>query len=954
MSERFERLLKLLKELFQLDQPDLDFGLYRVMHAKSGEVSRFLEHTLPPTVRGALGDGDEAFESEIYDDLYRFFRRYYSDGDFLAKRVYREGTYAIPYAGEEVKLYWANRDQYYIKTSEYFRDYVFTLGGKRRVRFALRDAVEGEHNNVKATNERERVFVLCAEEPLTVAGEELVIAFEYRAPRPGDWPDGGKPKSPNQREFVALAARAILSSKDPKLATWLAELATRLEVNLQRYVARNTFDYFIHRDLGGFLRRELDFFVKNEVVHLDDLEHQQGLDLERTIARVRIIRTIAHKLIDFLAQLEDFQKKLWLKRKFVVEATHLVRLGCVPRELLADIAANTAQRDEWARVCGVDGSTLGALEANPDLIVDTAHFDRAFRERLLASFTDLDEATDGVLVHGENFQALNLLRKRYAGSARCIYIDPPYNARTSEILYKNTYRHSSWLTLMHDRVAIARELRMDDGVFVCAIDENEQERLGLLLEEIFPNDQRTCVAVVHNPRGIQGAAFSYTHEYAYFVHRPGLSLGLRRLDDAKSKPLMKTGSESARDTAQNCFYPIFLRDGAVVGFGDVPPDDFHPPRATVKRGDGSLEVWPISSSDKQERKWRYARQSVEEIARNLEVRPGRDGEPVVYLAKDAESYRTVWSDAEFNAAEHGSTLLKNVVPGDFSFPKSLWTVTHALEAAKVRGGDLAIDFFGGSGTTAHAVMHLNRQDGARRKFVVVEMAQYFDTVLLPRVKRVAYAPEWSGCKPTRRATPEETAAAPRVVKVLRLESYEDTLNNLDVRRTRAQQELFESPKALDLKEDYVLRYMLDVETRGSRSLLATSAFAAPDKYTLRVKRPSGDESREVTIDLVETFNLLLGLRVRRIEATETVRGEWSFRAVTGALPDGRRALIVWRTLTADLEKDNAVLDAWYRARPAGEGVDVVYVNGDCHLATDGGPTVYLLDSAFRELMFEDA
>jgi adenine-specific DNA-methyltransferase len=198
-----------LQELFQLDQPDLDFGLYRVMHAKSAEVSQFLDKDLLPQVKAAFGqyktadkaeiekelakaieqaqalgaDPEQcprsrtcapaqddavdigALESEVYDHLFSFFRRYYSEGDFLAKRVYKPGVYAIPYEGEEVTLHWANKDQYYIKTSEYLRDYAFRLRPDdeqkpMRVHFRLADAAEGEHGNVKAAEGKDRVFIL--------------------------------------------------------------------------------------------------------------------------------------------------------------------------------------------------------------------------------------------------------------------------------------------------------------------------------------------------------------------------------------------------------------------------------------------------------------------------------------------------------------------------------------------------------------------------------------------------------------------------------------------------------------------------------------------------------------------------------------------------------------------------------------------------------------------------
>jgi adenine-specific DNA-methyltransferase len=236
MSQQYEKLKTLLKELFQLDQPDLDFGLYRVMHAKSAEVTQFLDKDLPPQVKEAfslyktadkaeleeklvqsikqalaLGAEPEtlpkvqalraklkseavdidALENEVYDHLFSFFRRYYSEGDFLAKRVYKPGVYAIPYEGEEIRLHWANRDQYYIKTSEYLRDYAFCLrpdNDKKpmRVHFRLVDATEGEHGNGKTAEGKDRLFLLAppGESGHNFIADEdgdLSIRFEYRS-----------------------------------------------------------------------------------------------------------------------------------------------------------------------------------------------------------------------------------------------------------------------------------------------------------------------------------------------------------------------------------------------------------------------------------------------------------------------------------------------------------------------------------------------------------------------------------------------------------------------------------------------------------------------------------------------------------------------------------------------------------------------------------------------------
>jgi adenine-specific DNA-methyltransferase len=201
-----------------------------------------------------------------------------------------------------------------------------------RVHFRLVDAAEGEHGNVKAAEGKDRVFVLAKEDFIGLGNGELDIRFEYRPATLEDWPEGdraGKKKPPAQKELTALAVERILGSGDD-FKDWLTELKrphvkadgeqadyTRLEAHLRRYTARNTFDYFIHKDLGGFLRRELDFYIKNEVMHLDDVENETVPKVEQYLSKIKVIRRIAGKVIDFLAQLENFQKKLWLKKKFV-------------------------------------------------------------------------------------------------------------------------------------------------------------------------------------------------------------------------------------------------------------------------------------------------------------------------------------------------------------------------------------------------------------------------------------------------------------------------------------------------------------------------------------------------------------------------------------------------------------------------------------------------------------
>ena len=168
-------------------------------------------------------------------------------------------------------------------------------------------------------------------------------------------------------------------------------------------------------------------------------------------------------------------------------------------------------------------------------------------------------------------------------------------------------------------------------------------------------------------------------------------------------------------------------------------------------------------------------------------------------------------------------------------------------------------------------MDSNRRDGSSRSFILIEVGDYFDDVLVPRVKKVIFSPEWENGKPKRQATSEEYERSPRIIKVVHLESYEDTLNNLEISRTDKQQLLLDTKRAQgadSLKEQYLLRYMLNVETRGSQSLLNIQAFTDPTASKMKVKRPGTDESRAMNVDLLETFNWLIGLTVKHIAAPQ--------------------------------------------------------------------------------------
>ncbi len=269
-----------------------------------------------------------------------------------------------------------------------------------------------------------------------------------------------------------------------------------------------------------------------------------------------------------------------------------------------------------------------------------------------------------LIIKGNNLVALHTLKDQFRGQVKLIYIDPPYNpdSQANTFTYNNSFNHSSWLTFMKNRLEVAKELLTKDGVLIVAIDENEQAYLGVLLSELFAEHETHCITIVHNPRGVQGTNFSYTHEYAFFVIPQGKKvIGNRRIpsDEITWSNFRNWGGESRRENAKNCFYPIIVENDEVVGFGDVAEDHEHPLTQTVSHGERDF-VYPIDAN-MVERKWRYARQSVDEIKHLLRAKRTNTGYQIE-IGKDFGVHRTVWQDSRYDANIYGTQLVKALVP----------------------------------------------------------------------------------------------------------------------------------------------------------------------------------------------------------------------------------------------------------------------------------------------------
>ena len=984
MTQYEQKFRDILAEILQLDQAELDFGIYRIMNQKRKDIEAFLNNRLVPEVtkilktQTAAGTDISAMENEVFSHLAKFFSRYYEGGDFISKRRYKDDAYAIPYSGEEVKLYWANADQYYIKTSEYFKNYSFVLPtSRRKVHFVLRDA-DTEQNNNKAANNMERRFQLCEEDCIAEEDGELNIFFTYEL----------MPKTTKQDALIKDAEAKIISSfaegkyadfeelVNEKVPTEKNKERTLLMKHLQDYTAKNNFDYFIHKDLGGFLRRELDFYIKNEVMFLDDLD---ATHIMEHLAQVKAIKLVGEKIITFLAQLEDFQKKLWLKKKFVVGCDYCITLDRIPRTLYPEIIANDEQRKEWVRLFAIDEIkgdmmtegyseplTEKFLEDNPFLVLDTKFFSAEFKHKLVGSMEKVDEECNGLLINSENFQALELLQEKYRKGINSFYFDPPYNAPSSLICYKNNYKDSSWISMMDSRLELSKELRGNRASYSIAIDKWEHNNLYDLCKQKFADSDVVDVAVEHNKKGTMGDHFSYSNEYAIFVVSNNIKYLNEKIRDRKDweySNLRNWGGESLRGDAANCFYPIYIEENEIIGFGKVCENTYHPkanefvtglvkvyvsakekPQIINADEREIMAIYPIDN-DGVERKWRYAFQTIEQLLPYLQINlpTNSSNSYQIFMPKRSDKYKTMWYDSKYNAGDNGTTVLTNMGLGNaFTYPKSVYLVKDCISAIS-NEGDVVMDIFAGSGTTGHSILMLNREAKAYqklRKCILVEMGSYFNTATKPRIEKVIYSEDWKDGKPVSRK------GISQCFKYIRLEQYEDTLNNLQPKNQRLD---FDNENGKgDFEETYFLRYMLDTETKGD--LFNLQWFVHP--FSMTLKTTKDNELIDTPVDMVETFNYLIGLNV------ETMR--WpkdGYCVVEGTTHIGNeRTLVIWRNCNKVSNED---LNEFFRKQAycsTDSEFDKIYVNGDNtlpNIKTDEEHwKVVLIEEEFKKRMFE--
>jgi len=770
-KNELEKFQNLMKDLFQFEASDLDFGIYRILNYKREQIRDFIENRLKDIVessfekhKGALAEnigerfnrvkenvekalgknailptgdlnpnfketpvGQEYLEvkeqkemiekideikGQVYNDLYTFFSRYYEDGDFIPKYRYsiKGHKYAIPYNGEEVKLYWATAEQYYIKTGLLFRDYTYK-SDNFKVIFRV---VEAKDEIASNKARKERFFVLDDENYLEIKDNEIIVRFQYRELSDREVKDydveGGsntaKQEKINNKIFETLKADF---EKEEKKLDLVKSLILKFKndkplllYHINRFTAKNTRDFFIHKNLKKFLSEQLDYFIKAEVLNYETLSQEKYLD--KHITRAKTVKDIGEKVIEFLSQIEDFQKSLWEKKKFVVRTDYVITLDRIRNWtdegfyewVLDTVLDNSKQLEEWEEL------GFGSVKSKDDLKdrrlpIDTRYFDEEFKFRLLEKIgerVDLEDALDGLLIKSENWQGLNTILNKYGNRIQTIYIDPPFNkGQDADYLYNVKYKDATWITMLENRLSLARDLLNEKGSIFVRCDYNGNMYVRLLMNEVFGKENFRNEIVVGRTRTAPYIGTSPEKAGVYF------------------KSLMVVYDNLYLYSKSENFYNKFS-EGIITERREAYWKDF---KTFFDRDYNRYELLGIIPEEGCSWMWRkeYAEQAVKNYQEYLKVAEKenitleeyweRTGKKLDFIRKEGNTIK-YWVPPEKKVSHNNWTDLEGY-GRNWHFPteNSEILLKRVIESTS-NEGDLVMDFFLGSGTTT-AVAH---------------------------------------------------------------------------------------------------------------------------------------------------------------------------------------------------------------------------------------------------------
>jgi len=685
MNQKEKLFFDKLKDIFIGAKIEGESGFINLMKIKSAYFDVIFKE-LNKEIKEKTKDFPD-FKEEMFDKLYTFFKTYFSESGsiYFSYTPLKSKIYERIYSpNKDVILFWKTHMLYYVKTDRLWNNLTIDFdedGVRYKINF---DVSKLQHK--KANEKREIIYEL-----KEIKDREITFNVLY-----------------SERGKKTKIGEILKEFKKKNIHLDEERLLKLFRI----YEKQNEVDYFINKNAEQFLKEQFDLWLKN---YLFDDESDFS---EKRLKQLKVLKEIAYKVIEFVAQFEDELVKIWNKPRFVLNSNYVITLDRIAKkeggiEFIEKIVKHKGfekQKKEWKDLGIIKDFDKGKLfintpngkELNKEyqfLPIDTKYFDEDIKLELLSLFDNLDYELDGWLIHSENYQALKTILPKFKEKVQTIYIDPPFNKeQDADYFYSVKYKDATWITLLENRLHLARDVLKDTGSIFVRCDYNGNMYIRFLMNEIFGEDNFRNEIVLRkvNYQGtnVQGR-FNPAHDLLYFYNRKANKSKFNIVFKERGREPNWVNAVSPKENKeQNTIY--------IAGVKFVAPKGHH---------------------------WRFSQIKFDKLYSEGRIRIKKDYEYVdvfgnkqigipQYLESELTPIDSNWTDISGYSfgwkfpTENSEILLKRVIESTSN------------------EGDLVMDFFLGSGTTT-AVAHK-----LKRKWIGVEIGEHFFCVILPRMKKV--------------------------------------------------------------------------------------------------------------------------------------------------------------------------------------------------------------------------
>jgi len=835
-SVKEQKFYNALKDVFVGAKVEGESGYINLMRIKS----RYYENGVFPKLQEDIEKAAEPFpefKEELFDKLYTFFQRYFSESGSIYFRYtpIHQNVYEKVYTDDkDVILFWKTHMLYYVKTDRLFKNLEVEIP-------ACADA--------SASRDGYKFFFDVSTLEHKRANEKREIIYKFKEKKEDGTLVFNVYYSEKGRKTKIIDILKTLKKEKMEISEDVIERAFRV------FEKQSEVDYFINKNAKEFLKEQFNIWLYQYVFS------GESDWTEKRIKQLQTLKDIAFKIIDFISQFEDELVKIWNKPKFVLNSNYVITLDRIASahhserseeslKLIEKILKHknfSEQVKEWKalgivtdefrknKIIENDLTGKHLSKKYKHLPVDTRYF-KDLELEILGLFENLDESLDGWLIKSENFQVLSTILPKFNGKVQTIYIDPPYNTGNDDFLYKDNYKHSTWLTMMENRLRVARELMKEEGVIFVSIGDEEIKNLNELMDIVFGTENKiSLISRVMKTASDKGNFFAPTIDYILnYAKNIERTPTYKDEVDINLYPKIDKNGRRYRDD-------VALYQSGLVGE--------RPSRYYIECPNGSKVIPPEG------RFWRWTKETFLKNLKAGKIVFKKTNKSPLIDENGNQAKWNIYTISYYDERQERGTRPRNLVTDfinrkgadllkklglSYDYSKPVEMIHYLLKIIQSLPNDIVMDFFAGSGTTAHAVMKLNKDNGGKRKFILIEMANYFDDIIVPRVKKIAFSFNWKEGKP------RDSDGIGIFFKYYKLEQYEDTLRK--VRYEDA--DLFDNPYE-DPYNQYV--FMKDL-----KMLSALEVDYEQNKVKVDFSKLYPN------IDIPETLSNLLGKWIKKI------------------------------------------------------------------------------------------